>query len=276
MPGRSIALAVAVALACGGCDPEEPPEEVPVLTPEPMGSPAVLAGGRLTCLGNNAAPTPGGPNLTLPGWVRTFADRANAGALQPSAQVDVVSPEGVSLGVAFSDSADGRVAVTVPIPMTGFTGHVLITSAGFQDTNLWSSRPYATTGYAAWVWLFTPEEMDTLATEAGETLDASSSALIGAVHDCDVFGIANAVVRVGNDTGSVFYFDDFALAPDRTFTDVSGRFAIANVEPGPVTVEAFGRLEEGGPLLLLSRADVTAVAGTITAVDLQPRVAVTR
>ena len=276
MRGKSIALAVAVAFGFMGCGPPEPPEEVPVLTPEPAGAPSALAQGRLTCLGNNEAPIPAGSNLTLPGWVRTFADRTNTSGVQPSARADVINPEGVSLGVAFSDSANGRVAVTVPIPMTGFTGHVLVTSDGFQDVNLYSSRPYATTGYAAWVFLLTQAELDTAATEAAETLDPSLGVLVGSVHDCDIFGIENAVVRVANDTAAVVYFDDFALAPERTFTDASGRFAVANVEPGSVTVEAFGRIEEGGPLLLLSRADITVVGGAMTAVDLQPRVGATR
>ena len=53
--------------------------------------------------------------------------------------------------------------------------------------------------------------------------------------------------------------------------DVSGRFAIPNVDAGPLTVQAFGRLMPGEPLLLLGRADVTVSADAITAVDLQPR-----
>ena len=56
MRGHSMALAIAVALA--GCGPEEPPIEVPILTPEPAGAPTALAQGRLTCLGNNEAPVP--------------------------------------------------------------------------------------------------------------------------------------------------------------------------------------------------------------------------
>jgi hypothetical protein len=70
--------------------------------------------------------------------------------------------------------------------------------------------------------------------------------------------------------------EHFALDADRTFTSVSGRFAIANVAPGTVTVEAFGRRAVGEPLELLSRADVEVVADEITAIDMSPRLGADR
>jgi hypothetical protein len=59
-------------------------------------------------------------------------------------------------------------------------------------------------------------------------------------------------------------------------TAASGRFAVANVAPGPIAAEAFGRPTAVGALTLLSLAEVTVVADEVTSVDLQPRVLVER
>jgi len=75
---------------------------------------------------------------------------------------------------------------------------------------------------------------------------------------------------VGGSNEGVVYVEGFDLAPERSFTTDTGRFVVPNVPPGPVQVEAYGRLEDGGPLVLLSRIEATVEAGRITAVDLQP------
>jgi len=263
-------LVLAALTACGDDDMMTP--DVEVLDPEPAGAPSDSADGRLTCLGSNTPTPPAGTNLTLPGWVRAFSDPTNSGGVQPAAQAEAFDPTGLSLGTAFSDTGNGRVAINVPIRSAGFDGTVTVSAAGFVTTTLASSHAYTTNNsVAGWVWFATPDEQTAQATAAGVTLEAGKGVVVGAVHDCDVFGVANAVIRYGTRTDGVVYYEGFDPASGRTFTDVSGRFAIPNVDPGPLTVQAFGRLMPGEPLLLLGRADVTVSADAITAVDLQPR-----
>lgn len=259
--------------ACGPGDDEPDAGSAPILDPEPAGAPTDLANApptRLSCLGHNAPVAPQAATLTLPGWVRALKDPQMAA--QPAAHVEAFDESGMAVGSAFSDTGSGRVAVTVPILGKGFVGTVKATADGYVDQTFASSRPVTTTEAAGWAWMATQEELTALATDAGKTLDPAKGIVTGAVHDCVIFGVANAVVRVGGATDGVSYFDGFALAPMRTFTAKSGRFAVANVTPGPVTVEAFGRITAGGPLVLLSRADVKVEAGAVTAVDLEPRI----
>ena len=67
----------------------------------------------------------------------------------------------------------------------------------------------------------TDAELADLASDAGESIVAGTGVLIGAVHDCDVLGVANAVVRAGGSTDGVIYFDAFNPAPELTFTGAS-------------------------------------------------------
>lgn len=268
---------------CPNGDDDDDSVAVPVLDPEPAGAPDEVGDGldpdgrsTLGCAGNNAPDPPGGSTLTLPGWVRTFADPSNDADLQPAGQGQAFDESGTMVGAAFSDTSNGRIAISVPIRDTGFVGTILVTADGYLDQRFASSRPVTGTAAAGWTWLVTQDEVDTLATEAGVEADPAKGIVVGAVHDCDVFGVANAVVRVAGSTEGIVYFDDFAAAPERTFTADSGRFAIANVDPGTVVVEAYARSEAGGPLELLSRADVQVTAGKVTAVDLEPRIGATQ
>lgn len=265
---------VAILSACPG---PTPPDEVQILSPEPAGAPTESADGRLSCLGSNEPLDAVGTGITLPGWARTLADPTNTGDAQPAARVDVFDASGAPLGTAFSDTSNGRVAVSVSVRSAGFDGWVEITATGYIDMTFFSSRRITSDAVAGWVWLTTPEERDSHAAASSITLEAGTGILVGAVHDCVVFGTANVVIRYGGDrTDGVVYFNGFDPAPGDTFTSASGRFAIANLPPGPLVVDAFGRLMPGEPLILLSRADVTITADEITVVDLQPRAGVDR
>jgi len=270
-------------VGCGDDDDDDDSGPVPILTPEPAGAPDDIANGldpegrsTLGCLGRNTPDPPSGSSLTLPGWVRTLADPENDGEVQPAAGAQAFDEDGTLVGAAFSDIGSGRIAVTVPIRPIGFIGSVSVHADGYVDQRFVSSRAITGTAAAGWTWLVTQEELETLASEAAVELEAGTGTLVGSVHDCDVFGVANAVIRVDGSTDGVFFFDAFALAPERTYTAESGRFAVPNVSPGTVTVEAFGRTREGGPLELLSLAEVAITADRITAVDLEPRVGTLR
>lgn len=271
----SLALCLVSSLLVGCPGDDVPPAQVPILDPEPAGSPTAIAEGRLTCLGNNAPAPPIGLNLTLPGYTRALADPTNASGSQPAASVEAFDATG-TLGTTFASTTDGRVALAVPIDMTGFQGWVKVTATGFVPVSLYTSRPYTSNSVSGWAWLPTMAEVTEQATMAGKTITSGQGILVGAVHDCDVFGVSNAVIRYAGRTDGVVYYMDFEPSTALTFTSASGRFAVPNVAPGPVTVEAFGRVTAGGPLTLLSRAEVTVTANEITAVDLQPRVAVER
>ena len=278
--GQRLLIAAAAVVATssllagcpGGDDPNVPAE---TLDPEPAGAPTELAEGRLSCLGKNKKPPPDGTNLVLPGWARMLSDPTNTSGAQPEAQAEAFDADGVSLGTGFSNTGNGRTAISVPIRSAGFEGHVRVTADGYLPTALYSSHPYTSTAVAGWVWMATPDEVAMHATTAGVTVEAGKGILAGAVHDCDVFGVANAVIRHGDSTDGVIYYEGFAPGTG-TFTAANGRFVIPNVDPGPVTVAAFGRVEAGGPLLLLSSADAVVTADEITMVDLQPRASVER
>lgn len=266
-------------LGCSGGDGGS--DDAPVLDPEPAGAPTAIAGGRLTCLGDNEPMPPTSTNLTLPGWIRTVSDPDNSGGVQPGTFVEVFDPTGLSLGGGYSNNHDGRVAVTIPIAETGYEGEAVVTpmpsaDGEYLEQHFFASHPITDTTLAAWIWLFTTDERDTMATDAGVEIEAGKGLLMGSVHDCDAFGIDNAVIRWGERTDGVLYVDGFALAPDRTFTGASGRFVVPNVPPGALTVEAYGRLEPDGPLVLLSTADIEVAADVVTAIALEPRMGVDR
>ena len=270
-------------LAACPADDDDDSVPVPILEPEPADAPTAVADGldpddrsTLSCAGDNSPDPPDGSSLALVGWVRALADPANAAHATPAAEAEAFDENGESLGSAFSDTGNGRVAVTIPIRESGFVGSVVVAAETYLEQRFSSSRPVTNTAAAGWTWLVTQDEIDALAAETAVDVDPAKGIVVGAVHDCDVFGVANAVVRVGNETAGVVYFDAFSAAPALTFTADSGRFAVPNVDPGTVVVEAYGRSEAGGPLELLSRAEVIVSAGMVTAVDLQPRVGATR
>lgn len=244
--------------------------KIPITDGEQVEPPEAAVDGDLACLGDNAPPPPDSTSLSLVGWVRRLTDpEAKDGA--PPARVKAYDESGVWLGSSFADTFDGRVHLTVPVRKEGFIGYVIATLDGYLDGHVYSSRPYTNTDSGGWIWLLTSEEVAERAKAVGITLDENNGVIVGAVHDCGGMGIENAIVSVGGAT-DILYFDAFDIASEATFTDASGRFAAPNVPAGPVVVQAYGRLEQGGSVVLLSRVTVQAVKGAIVAVDLQPRV----
>lgn len=280
-------------LGCPSGDDDDDADQGPVLDPEPAGAPDDVADGldeqgqtTLGCLGDNAPEAPSASHVTLPGWIMSWADPSNHAETPPDAAAEVYDEAGSWLASSASDMVSGRIAITVPVREIGFIGTVMVrpidAADGYLQQRFVSSRPVTDTDQAGWTWLVTREEIDAMAAQAGVEIDPAKGIVAGAVHDCDGFGVANAVIRHAASTEGVFHFDEggdpiaFALAPGRTFTTETGRFAIPNVEPGTVTVEAFGRAEPDGPLVLLSTADVVITADVVTAVALQPRVGLLR
>ncbi len=262
------------------CDPE-------ILQPEPAGAPTQKADGRLTCLGDNAPSPPSGGGLELVGYVRTLADpdATQPAAAQLPAQVEAFDSDDTSLGVAFADrNKVGRAAVGVPITSTGFVGYTVTTcTTAFTDPcpddyipwRMHVSRPVTDTTFAGWTWLTTQAEADTRAAALGITLDPAAGILVGVIHDCDGFGVENAVIEIDGSTSGLYFVEGFDVVEidTRTFTSSTGRFLMPNRAPGPVDVKAFGRLAAGGPLTLLSSVRGVIEAGRMTALALQPRVA---
>ena len=244
---------------------------VEILDPEPAGAPTDVADGRLTCLGAPSPVAGSAGALELTGYVRTLADPEAASA-PPAAQIDVFDPDGMAIGTTYANtSADGRVAVSVPVPAEGFTGWVVVTHADYVSWRFQNSRPITNSMASGWTWLVTPTERDALAADLGVTPGPGDGILAGAVHDCDGFGVANAIVVVDDDPAGVLYAEGFTITASRTYTATSGRFVMPVAASGPVIVKAFGRLEPGGPLLLLSSVATQVDAGFVSAVNLDPR-----
>jgi hypothetical protein len=260
-------------IGCGDEVIDPPPAPVETLEPAPAAAPSGLAGGRLSCLGHEILPAPGN-SLELTGYVRALAD-PTASVNPPAAKVEAFATDGSPLGSAFSDIGKaGRTAVSVPIKKEeGFKGYVVVTSTGtgFLEWRFKGSRPVTSTDYSAWIWLATPDEVEAYATGASTTFDDTKGSLVGAVHDCNGFGVANTVVQVSGSTDHTLYMEGFDIEPGRTFTDASGWFVVPNLSPGTVTIKAFGRTESGGKLELLSSVDAGIEAGKLTSVGLQPR-----
>lgn len=273
---RHLTLALSALLAVAACEaePEAPPSEAPVETlPASLpGAPTQTVGdARLGCLGKAPKPATGGA-LELTGYVRALAD---PGAKQPPPLAEVVAraPDGSELGKGGSDvGKGGRVSVSVPVKPSGFVGSVTVTAAGFLDWTLQVSRPVTASALDGWAWLTKPDEAAARAKAFNVVLDPQLGLLVGAVHDCEAFGIPNAMVRLTNLPDALPYFvEGFNLVGGRTFTTQSGRFVVPNVPPGVVEVKAFARRKAGGPLELIGAAKVAVVAGKMTAVSLQPR-----
>lgn len=278
VPIPLLALLVTTGADCQSADDDTAVEEPEILDPEPPGAPEGMVDGRLTCLGDNASPPAVSTTLELTGWVRRWAD-PEAEEEPPATQVEAFSPSGTSLGVAFTNPSpgqDGRVAVTVPITSDGFSGYVMITHDGYVPVRFHNSRPVTNTDFSGWIWLATQDEIEQVAAGLGLEIEAGTGILVGASHDCDAFGMSNVVVQVDGSTDGIYYVEGWDPVASRTFSAPSGRFALPNLPPGPFTVKAFGRLELGGPLVLLSRVDGEIVADTITEVALEPRVGVER
>lgn len=297
--GRALAFALlllTVTFLWGCPDPVEPPveEAVPVLSPEPEGAPTETADGRLSCAGNNAPEEMTGTTVQLLAYVRLYSDPDNDAETVPAAQVEAFDETGLSIGTSFSDTSNGRVSMSVSVRSGGFTGSVAVTLDGYIDWVFSSSRaftpPRSDEPPSGWAWLLTPAELDDFATDLEITQTEGNGLLVGAVHDCDGFGVGAAVVVIDDETDGVIYFDDpayqnsesgigaghFAADSEATFTQTGGRFAVPNLAPGNYTVAAYGRRSTSGSLQLLSTTEVSVAADTITAVDLQPRVGATR
>ncbi len=271
---------VAVGLAAtllAGCESETAtPSATPAVETmaEFTGAPTAVVGGAWACAGKAQGTVTGGA-VELNGYVRLLSD-PEAKQPVPAAKIEAFSAAGVSLSEpSYADpSKAGRVALSVPVKSTGFDGYAVISQAGFLDFRLQSSRKVVSTDLAGWAWLATQAEVDSRAQAIGIPLEAGKGILVGSVHDCDGFGAANAVVEVGGSLSTtVLYAEGFDLVAKRVFTADSGRFAVANLPAGPVTIKAFGRAKAGGKLQLLSKIETTIVAGKMTAVDLAPRAA---
>jgi hypothetical protein len=270
-----LSLAPVFLLACPGPDDTGDTDdtgEAEILDPEPPGAPTDPIEGRWTCLGDNEQPPATSRSVELTGYVRTLAD-PDAEDLVPGAQVDAYDESDTLIGTAFANPGDdGRASVVVPVPEEGFTGYVMVTEAGFLDWRSEVSRPVTNSEFNGWTWLTTPAERDAEAAGLGVTIEATDGILVGAVHDCEAFGSPNIVVQVDGETEDIFYVEGFDAVDTRTYTSDSGRFLLPNVPTGPVVVKAFGRVQSGGPLLLLSSIETESVAGVMSAVALEPRV----
>ncbi len=233
-------------------------------------TPAAVAEGRLDCHRRNDPGHALSNAIELNGYVRVLAD-PTAKKQPPAAKVAVFSKAGAELGEAFSDpSKAGRISVSVPVTSDGFSGHAIISHKGYLDTRLESSRPIISGDLAGWVWMATKAEVDTRAAKLSLKAEAGKGLLTGSVHDCDLFGVSNAVVTVDGKGDATRYTEGFELSADRGWTSEAGRFAVAALPPGKALVQAWGKLKDGGPLVLLSTREVTIVADAITSVDLQP------
>ncbi len=282
-------LAASVGLACPDTDDSadgsvsddtdvHEPGDVKLLPADFAGAPTELAGGRLSCLGDNAPDPAPDSVLQLTGYVRRLADPDDDDEATPAATVEVFSADGVSLATGFADPTKaGRVAISVPVSLEGWDGRALVTHDGYIDWWFEASRSVTDTAISGWAWLTTPEERDSLAADLGVVLEESKGVLVGAVHDCDAFGIEFAVITVDGELDRALFVEGFAPVDGRTFTSDTGRFVVPNVSPGLHLVEAWGRLEAGDDLTLLSVIeDVEIVAGAMAAVVMEPRVGVER
>ena len=272
--GRFLALGAALCvsgLACddGGGGGKPPVEKRETLSPEPSGAPTESLGGRWSCLGAWELAPPTGNALDLVGYVRTLAD-PDGREDPPSAKVEARTLGGSVLGETFSDPGkDGRVALSVPVNAAGFTGMARITHDDYVAWNFFVSRAITRTEVNAWAFIATEDDLTERAEAAGVALDAGKGLLVGAVHDCDAFGAENAIVTVGGEVDDVWFVEGFEPTDSRTFTTETGRFVVPNLAPGEVEVRAYGRLDEGGDLVLLSKATVTIVADEMTSVALE-------
>ena len=290
----------AALLGCGGEDDDPAAQEHPALSGkrlevEPAGAPppSATAGylevkvenaSRLTCLATDYLPEAGSSTVTLPGYVRSLADPGAKGGASsiPEVVIQLFGADGIQLAPdQFPDKAKkGRVAISVGLPdkEQGFAGHAWLKSqpeAGepkeFLDYRFQVSRPVKSTSFAAWAWMTTQTEVDERAKALVE-VQPDQGIVFGAVHDCDGFGVPNAIVLVDGEAADVYYVEGFEIEKSRTYTSETGRFVAPNISPGKVRVEAYGRLEPEGPLILLSSMETEVVSGAISAVALEPRI----
>ncbi|HJN77515.1 MAG TPA: hypothetical protein QGF58_26575 [Myxococcota bacterium] len=265
-----------ILLLGGLCNPnpddsrDSQPADPEYLDDEPAGAPTGAAEGRLSCVGSNRQDDPSGSSVELTGYVRTLAD-PTASDLPPAAEVQVFDAGGTEIGTGFADAGkSGRVAVTVPVTSDGFRGHARVSYDGYLDTTLWVSRRVTAASVNGWAWLVTPEEQETWASALSLTVEPGTGLLVGSVHDCDSFGVSNAIVRIDGSTDGVYYTEGWEPVDSRTYTGSSGRFVVPNLPAGIVTVDTFGRLESGGRLQLLSRTEVEVESDIVVGVSLEP------
>jgi len=125
----------------------------------------------------------------------------------------------------------------------------------------------------------TQEEVDSDFADLELQQQDGTGILVGAVHNCDAFGLGNAIVLVNGSPEPVYYVEFWTIMDrsERTFThqgDVSqelgGRFVVPNLQPGEVEVAAYARIEEGGPLVCIGKLTTEIEAGTISAVAIEP------
>ena len=264
-------LAALLLVGCISASTAGPPEENVETLPDPAGAPTGVVDGRLTCMGQ-PPPTGTAGALELTGYVRTLADPDGLQPV-PTATVEAFMQDGTSLGTAGVDvTKRGRVSISVPVKASGFDGYAVVQQAGYLDWRLQSSRAKTSTDLDGWAFLATQAEIDSRATALGLSPTAGTGILVGAVHDCDGFGVSNAVVVLSTGSQTVHYVEGFDVTAARSYTSSTGRFVVANLPPAPVTVKAFGRLKAGGPLTLLSSAQVTILSGKMSAIDLAPRI----
>ncbi len=267
-----LGLSVLCSPILGGCNGEPVDEPPPIiyLTPEPDVAPKGVADGRLSCVGNNKPPAATGNALELTAWVRRYSD-PHAKEEQPAVEVTIYTDSGDELGSTFSDPGKaGRATVTVPVTSSGFDGYSVAKLDGYLDWRFKNSRRVTQVAMSGWTWLITSAEQDQLIAEIDKTVEKGKGMLVGAVHDCDGFGVGTALVVVDDETDGIYYFDEFTPVKDSTYTDQWGRFVVPNIKPGKVTIKAYGRLKSGGGLQLLSEVETEVVADIISAVALQP------
>lgn len=269
---RSTGPLVAMALLLAGCPRSDTdPAPIETLTPEPPGAPTDPIDGRWTCLGHEENPSWGPGSVQLTGYVRTYAD-PTATANPPAATLSAFDERNNAVGTGFADpSHAGRVSMTVPVDAEGFKGYLIVSQPGYLDYRFQASRPFTTSFYAGWAWLMTASERDAEAAAVGADVPAGARILLGSVHDCDGMGVQNAVITVDDATDGLLFVEGFAPVEGRAFTTTSGRFVMPEMGANRVEVAAWGRLEAGGPLQLLSRVEARPQDGGISAVALEPR-----
>ncbi|MCC7535672.1 MAG: hypothetical protein IT379_05640 [Deltaproteobacteria bacterium] len=115
---------------------------------------------------------------------------------------------------------------------------------------------------------------------------AGTGLVAGTVFDCNGDAVRGGVIRMFLPDGSEVvegmamsdphheYFDGEEFpSPDQIHTNTDGLYASANVPPSgtePMRIEAWGRLESGGPAVLLGCEEGRTFADTVTIMNLEP------
>lgn len=294
-----LALSLLLPAGCGG---EEAEEDVRcgrggyLLEPAPPGAPEDPADpdprdkkdGDLSCLGTYwLARDPNKGSVLLPGYVRELENPGNDDPARPcepdpridptpcvpEAEVTAFRADGGQVAPTRSDLKTGRVALTFGEDPEGFAGVVRVTMPGRADYWLSSSIPYPNLPqYNAFPWMATAAQVADAAEAGGAPLDLEAGVVVGSVHDCGRFGLANVVVLVEGGHGAVHYVGEgWTLDPERTYTGATGRFAVTGLPAGDAELSAFARVGWGCGLVHLGTGRITVRPGAVTALDLSPR-----